>query len=165
MNNLDQLINALIFLKATQNTANTVFNFACSLSIESALFSYGYRQIHHDRLPSIISNKIEKDKIFVIAKIKNHHLTGNSDRILIALPFHIDITDMTHDKKTEEKVRIIIIKPRINQEKSLLNLSFDLCNDKNWDIKKDMKTKSLICLSRIIDYEDLDERHLLPLLR
>jgi len=165
MNKLDQFINTLIFIKATQNTANTVFNFACSLSIESALFSYGYRQIHHDRLPSITSSKIEEDKIFVIAKIKKHQVTSISDRVLIALPFHIDISDMIHDKKTEEKVRIIIIKPRVNQEKSLINLAFDLCNDKNWDIKKDMKTKSLICLSRIIDYEDLDERHLVPLLR
>ena len=41
------------------------------------------------------------------------------------------------------------------------------CHDchKEWNITNDMESTFFICISRIVDYEDLDESHLLQLLQ
>jgi len=159
MKDFNQISNGFIFLKATSTTAKNNFLMDCGLSIGASLFSYGYQEIHYDNLPLVNSYKISRDKIFVIAKIQNHHFTNTSDRILITLPHKVDLSG-TH----EEKVHLIIFKANANINTPFLNHVFEFCNGKDWNITNDMESASLICLSRIITYDDLDRSHLLPLL-
>lgn len=160
MKGFNQFSNDFIFLKATPTTAHTDFHMDCGLSIGASLFPYGYQEIHDDILPPITSNNIIQGKIYVIAKTKDRDHTNISDRILIAFPCSVGISGTQ-----EEKVRLIIFKSDATLDTPFLNHVFEFCNGKYWNINNDMQTEYFTLISRIISYENLDQDHLLPLLR